>query len=291
MQPAVRTELVQRGLQGKFGSKFSDSFDFISNFGDLDALGQQQAGTATWLKAAKQQALADTKAEITKAAGRGAPMKEKDKDALFLDRLDALQNQYQGEATTDMRTASTNNPFKLAYGVIAKAPELANNPTAIFLNKYGPKGSEPVFDKVDEQYIVNRFAASVASGAMPVANAASALTEFYKFGVQRQAETTKWPLFGLKKPEKGYAVLLPDVSATTPVDLTNSMQVENMLTLKVARDSKAAALQFRVDAAQPVTQATRKSPAQLASEAAEFRMQQQQKQEAAALKNKQGLLQ
>jgi ribosomal protein L7/L12 len=69
------------------------------------------------------------------------------------------------------------------------------------------------------------------------------------------------------------------------------MQVENMLTLKVARDSKAAALQFRVDAAQPVTQATRKSPAQLASEAAEFRMQQQQKQEAAALKNKQGLLQ
>lgn len=232
-----RDTLLSAASSGKFGRDFAESFLFVKDKGNYENLAQKGgAAVRSWTQATSVKASEAVKLEAAKPANMG---KKLDTEKMMLEALNTLQNKYQIDANTDLRTTDDSNPFKLAYTSLAKLPELANNPMAIFINTYGPQGKDPRFQKIDEQYVLSRFAASVKDGTMKMPDAVAAINEFYKVATAKQAQLTAWPMFGLEKPSKMYAVKLPEFGVPNTVDLGNAGQVENLLTYKIARDFRA----------------------------------------------------
>ena len=232
-------DIIQSAVNnGKFGRDFAESFMFVKDKGNYTTLAERGGAVIrNWTQATNVKASQLVDFEAAKPENRG---KKLDKEKMMLEALNTVQSKYQQEAANDMRTAEDSNPMKLSYVTLAKLPELANNPMAIFINTYGPQGKEPRFQKIDEQYVLSRFAASVGSGTMKMPEAVAAINEFYKIGTQRQATLTNWALFGLEKPSKMYAVKLPEFGIASTVDLGNAAQVENLLTYKVVKDFRVA---------------------------------------------------
>ena len=231
-------DIIQSAVNnGKFGRDFAESFMFVKDKGNYETLARQGgAAVRNWTQATNVKAAQLVDFEAAKPENRG---KKLDKEKMMLEALNTVQSKYQQEAANDMRTAEDSNPMKLSYVTLAKLPELANNPMAIFINTYGPQGKEPQFQKIDEQYVLSRFAASVKDGTMKMPDAVAAINEFYKVATAKQAQLTAWPMFGLEKPSKMYAVKLPEFGIPNTVDLGNAGQVENLLTYKIARDFRA----------------------------------------------------
>lgn len=241
MPAKEREEILTRSSKGVFGKDFGDSFAFQDAVGNRRQMAVNGAAASTvWMDkttkdAADQVNLAVAQQEKT----TGKQMTLKQKEEMMPTALNHVQALYENQQQKDMRTASDSNPYKLDYTTIAKEPVLANNPLAIFLNKYGPAGSDAAFSTVDERHLLDRFAFSVSAGTMPVQDATKAITDFYKVGIQKQAMATAYPLYGLA-PAKGYNVVIPQTSFfSTPVvtgtlDLTNPVKVENYLVRSVA---------------------------------------------------------
>lgn len=247
LQPAERTALIETANTGKFGKDFAASINFVKDKGNLANMAMRDgASIRQWVQG--------TLADVGKTVGDieklhsvpGSPLYGKKFDAQkeTQDALNAKQRNYEAQTIVDMRTADDSNPYKLAYTAIAKIPELANNLLAIFINTYGPNGKDPYFQKVDEQFLLQRFASSVANGTMPMPAASKAITEFYKTATQRQATLTHWPLFGMATPEKTYQVKIPRSGLFTSglnenpggsIDMGNVADVENYLTKNVAQ--------------------------------------------------------
>lgn len=239
--PASRKDqLVSMATSGTFGGTFDTSFGAVlgsDRIGNLSVMSQQGgAATKKWVTATAAKASEQVELVASKPENRG---KRFDTEKAMAQALNDMQTLYQRQASTDLRTASDDNPLKLSYVNIAKLPVLANNPTAIFINQYGPAGKEPRYAVVDEQVLLQRYAFSVASGKMKMEQATSAITEFYKVGAQQQALMTSSRLFGLQTPEKTYAVKVPGLGVTKTVDLGNPAQVEALLTYKIAADFRA----------------------------------------------------
>jgi hypothetical protein len=143
-----------------------------------------------------------------------------------------------------MRTASDSNPIKLAYPAIAKMPQFANNPLAIFINKHGPLGTDPIYTKIDEKVILDRFTSGIIAGTYDAGTAAKAVADFYLRAPAVQASRTKYALFGLDKPTNGYTVRVPESGFFTlqrnsqeggTIDLSNQAAVEAYLVKNAAR--------------------------------------------------------
>lgn len=237
-----RGEILTRASKGVFGDSFGDSFAFQETIGNRRNMAVQGgAASITWMDATLKTANQSTKVKIAnQEKTTGKQMTLKQKEETIPAELNAVQALYENQQSSDMRTASDGNPYKLEYSIIAKDSKLANNPLAIFINQFGPGGKEETFATIDERYLLDRFSASVAKGTMNVVDASKAITDFYKVGVLQQAKLTAYPLYGLK-PASGYKVVIPQtglfsrgsVIADT-VDLTNSTKVENYLTRSVA---------------------------------------------------------
>lgn len=252
MTKAHTDELITRATSGKFGKDFGESFSFQDSVGNLrNVSAKGGAGSVAWITATTAKAKTTVAEETAKQETlTGKKLTLKAKNELLPAELNNIQAVYEGQAATDMRTASDSNPYKLAYAVIAKQPELANNALAAFINKFGPAGTEPTFGTVDEKYLLARFAASVGDGTMPMPYATQAITEFYKFGMQKQAEVTSYPLYGLAVANT-YKVVIPMThlfsgapTHSGPVDLADPGKVEKFLTMQVAM--KAAQNQLAI---------------------------------------------
>ncbi len=241
LAPAERNALVRNASSGKFGKDLASSLAFVDGYGDTSKLASSgDAAAATWINGTVNAAAAKIKAANDKLAATGG--KPIDTAKAMPEQIAQLQSEYQGQAASDMRTASPYNPLKLNYGQVARLPALANNPMAIWLNKYGPNGSEPMLATVDEQHVVDKFAQSVATGTMTAGDAAKAVSQFYTVAVPAQAIATKWQLFGIDKPTGTYQVKLPGIGRTpTSVDMGNLSQVENAITRQATRQLAATA--------------------------------------------------
>lgn len=242
--PAAKRELLRSAASsGKFGKNFAESFDYVSNYGDINTIANKGgAAVKIWYDGTLRSVGQQVKDEATKAKAAGQKFDANKRMEELLNEKGAL---YQAQASDDMRTADSSNPFKLAYTTLAKMPELANNPLAIFINTYGPSGKEPRFDKVDEQYIMQRFGFSVASGKMPMQDAVKAITEFYKVAEQQQILNTSALMFGLSKPATTYTVKLNTPRGILSrkdmtVDLGDPVAVENFITNTVAMKAIAS---------------------------------------------------
>ena len=246
MNSAEKTALVQLASKGKFGKDLASSLEFVDSYGDLNKLAVGgDAAAARWIRGTTDAAGVAVKAEMATAAKLG---KKFDYKAAFAQRLGAAQTLYQFEANTDMRTASEFNPHKIDYAGTAQTPEMASNPVAIWLNQYGPKGKTPMMAKVDEEFVVKKFADAVGTGAMTATSATMALTEFYKFATARTAMTNKAVLFGMDKPEKTYQVKLNGFGLSPlSVDLGDPAGVERAFVLKVAYAKATAFYSNQVD--------------------------------------------
>lgn len=231
-----RDQLNNATSKGKFGDDFATSFDFVN----IDGIAKTADTEARrWYNGTMSKAGENVKAKSVMAAKAG---KKFDGIAETKAELNVLQNLYQAEAETDMRTASANNPMKLNYVTIAKMPELQNNLVAQWLNFYGPKGKEPRFAIVDENRMMHEFAYGVANGKMTAEQVATSITEFYKIATKEQIARTKWNLFGLNQPARTYAVKLTLAGdsmfggdVTMDADLGNYSQVENYVTRATAK--------------------------------------------------------
>ena len=223
--------LLSAATSSTFGPNFSESFGFVWDAGNREKMAATGgAATVAWIQGTAR----DAGLAVSANAASAAKMRTKYDGAKELPvELDKLQTKYEGEAVLDMSKASANNPFKIDYASIAKSPALAKNPMAIWLKEYGPKGSNSMMTKVDEELVIKKFAETVTNGA-PVGEVARAINEFYRVGAMETALSTKWALFGLSKPEKTYQVQLRDIGpGITKLDLGDPAQVENAITRKV----------------------------------------------------------
>ena len=241
-------ELSETARNGKFGSDFSESFSFMSAKGNINNVAKDGgAAVRAWYLTTLAEAQRINNVNATAAAAPGSTVKNYDKQKGLLTTLNNLQNKYEEEANTDMRTASPGNPMRLDYAMIAKSDALKNNPLAIFINQHGPNSKEPYFAKVDEQFIMQRFAHVVSAGTMSMPDAVKAVTDFYKIGTKDQLMTTQYNLFGLNSPQKTYQVQLGATTTGGPagggtagrmvagkVDLGDVAEVENYLTRLMA---------------------------------------------------------
>ena len=246
--PAAMKELSETARNGKFGSDFSESFSFMSAKGNINNVAKDGgAAVRSWYLTTLAEAQRINNVNATAAAAPGSTVKNYDKQKGLLTTLNNLQNKYEEEANTDMRTASPGNPMRLDYAMIAKSDALKNNPLAIFINQHGPNSKEPYFAKVDEQFIMQRFAHVVSAGTMSMPDAVKAITDFYKIGTKDQLMTTQYNLFGLNSPQKTYQVQLGATTTGGPagggtagrmvagkVDLGDVAEVENYLTRLMA---------------------------------------------------------
>lgn len=244
----TREDLLLSAGTGRISNNLYDGITAVQNYGNSRTMAAEgDAGTVAWLtatvaaaKAAMQQ---DLKLAQAQAKVSGKPVKEEE----FLKQsVDKLQEVYQAEAV-NMRTASDSNPIKISYDTLLKDPVAGRNPVAEFIRTYGPMSPTPVFTKIDEKLILDKFVADVRLGKVPVGDAASAISAFYKAGVDQQIRVTKYPLFGIDTPLNGYTVSIPASGvfdkpmAGGTVDLTNPAAVESYLIKNVAVQARAMA--------------------------------------------------
>ena len=237
---------------GKFGSNFSDSFEFVWDTGNREKLARDGgAGVVTWIQGTAGEASKLVKVQADDAAKF---KKTFDGKKALPDALNAMQARYEAEAATDMRGASQFNPLRLEYRSAAAAPELKNNALAIWLRQYGPGGAEETMREVDEGRILQKFAQSVTESKMTPATAAAQISEFYRVATAKQAQATSYPMFGINKPSKTYQVQFNDLGKDlTGVDLGDPAQVETAITRKIVADrAKAVWDTVKVTALNPV---------------------------------------
>lgn len=240
--PAAKKEfLLSAATSGSFGKNFSESFDLLWNDGNREKMAKTGgASIVHWVNGTLSSVGNKVTQERTVQLSKGN--NKFDGNKATKDFLNQEQQLYQAEAAQDMRLASQYNPFKLDYATAAKDPSLAGNVVSTWLQEYGPQGKTPMMQKVDEQFVIQKFAEDVSKGVMKAPQAANEISNFYKVATQKQMLMTKPQLFGLSTPDKTYPVKVTGVGInSTTLDLGNPTQVENALTKKVAFD-KARAL-------------------------------------------------
>lgn len=246
----TREELLMAAGTGRIGNTLYESIMNVQQLGNSRNMAAEgDAAAVTWLQSVIRTASANMEADLKiakeQAKFTGKPVKE---DEFFAQSVQKLQNLYQAE-TQDMRTASDSNPFRISYDALLKDPVAAKNPVAKFIQEYGPTSAKPVFTKVDEKLILDKFVADVALGKVNSGLAAAAISDFYRTGMKQQEVLTKYPLFGLDVPLNGYTVVIPSAGlfdrpmAGGTVDLTNPAAVEQYLIKNVASQAGVRALE------------------------------------------------
>ncbi len=227
----VRNRLLEYAGTGKIGPTLFEAVTALQDVrGDLSKIANEgDAAAANWLR--RSYALAESKkadiVRLTEAKGGKVNMKELPQQA-----FDVVQQQYDAESM-DMSKASESNPRKIDYTFATTNYKLAGENRVInWLKEFGPAGTTPISETVSEAVILDKLANDVATGNITAATAAAQVSEFYKMGVQVQAERTKYPIFGLEYVNK-YIVKTPRMPRG--VDLTNPAAVETLLTKDAAR--------------------------------------------------------
>lgn len=244
----TREELLTASGTGRISNSLYDGVMAIQTYGNSRNMAAEgDAGTVAWLTGtvatAKANMQNDLKIAQQQAKISGKPVKEEE---FFKQSMDKLQEVYQAEAV-NMRTASDSNPLKISYDLMLKDPAASRNPVAQFVAQYGPTSATPLFTKMDEKYILDKFVADVRLGKMQAGDASAAIASFYKTGVELQARATKYPLFGIDTPANGYTVSVPASGifdkpmAGGTVDLTNRAAVESYIIKNVAVQARASA--------------------------------------------------
>jgi len=245
----AREELLNTARSGKFGENLAEAAKFINDRGNIaNLVNSGDAAMVDWLRKASAEASKRAEDERAIAVKQG---KKIDSKVRFLEILNEIQQKYEAQAATDMRTADDSNPFKIDYVKAAQIPELQGNVIAAYIREKGPGSKEPLFSKVDEVHLLSRIAAAVANGKLKMPDAVNQVNTFYKVASRQQIMWTKPTLMGFTVPEKTYAVNLPSPGIIggiknffgnqldTPgmkLDLGNPAQVENFLTRTIAKE-------------------------------------------------------
>lgn len=248
LTPAARTAIQQATSRGTFGKNFGESMEFINDIGDISNMAKSQASVAQWLIKAKNEARQavqeqETAYEAAAKLNPGKASKPFDTTEAMRSSLTKLGEKYQNQANINMGQATDANPYKIPYQTFKKDPKWADNSYVQAMNKWGPGGTEQLYDTFDEQQIIKRMSidAQMAGKNAPavIKKQAADIAAFYKQATQDTAMATKWPMFGMQKPEKVYAMKLPMFSPVKPetsYDLADPAVTENLLTKKVMKD-------------------------------------------------------
>ena len=247
LMPAAERQLLWNAAgTGIIAKNFADAATIIEERGNFNKIAQEgDSASINWFQQAMTEAQAQTNKDLTLAEQQAKITgKVVKREEILLGNLNKVQNLLQAQAA-DMATAAPFNPLKLDVVAAAKNKALENNPVSIFVNKYGPAGTEPVYitpGSLDERKVLERFTAAVAKGQMNTQQAIDAIHEFYTVGSDAQALRTKYVLFGLDKPQ-GYMVKVPkpsflagrDAQVGGTVDLWKRSSIEEYLTKNVAQ--------------------------------------------------------
>lgn len=250
--PAARRDaLINMSGTDRIARSLPEAVNAVEQLGNYNKIAAEgDAAAVVWLKGTVAKANQMTNEELKLAEAQAKITGKVLKREEFMDNnLKRVQDLYQAE-TLNMRNASDSNPMKIDYAVMTKDPVLANSPVSQFIKQYGPLSPNPVFTKVDEKLILDRYIGEVGAGKKTTAQAAQELSQFYREASEVQLQRTKYVLFGLDKPTNGYTVVIPDSGlfdkplAGGSIDMTNPAALENFLIKNVA-------LQARVNSPMP----------------------------------------
>lgn len=250
--PAKGRELLdQAASRGTFGSDFTEALEFLDNFGSLQNMATGgNLSTARWVQKTREAASLKTQTAQAEWESPKNPnrMKPFDLGKNMREQLGATASSYMGQAAVNMRGAPDANPYRVDYESISREPALANNVLAQLIKTHGPKGTEPLYDNYDELTFVKRINKNIdlaADPALAVKKSAADIATFYKLGAQKAVTNTNYPMFGMSKPEKTYALKLDEISTGAKplgtIDFGDPVQVERFLMLSYAQRVAASA--------------------------------------------------
>lgn len=240
-----REELLVASSGDGISRNLWDGLSAINSLGNWQKMAAEgDAAAVTWMRNTVSKAdqavseelkLAEQQAKIT-----GKPIAKREE---FLAAQVAKIEQLYTAEQADMRTASQDNPYRLSYETLIKKPELAENAVTKFLAANGPTSASPIFNKVDEKYIMDHFTGQALAGKISTGEAAKQISSFYRTAVPEQAARSKYALFGFA-PAAGYQVNIPPPGLFSglktvkgSMDLSNAAQVEEYLVRSVAVQS------------------------------------------------------
>lgn len=248
----TREELLVASSGDGISRTLWDGLSYINQLGDWRKIAAEgDAGAVTWMRntlmaadklTAEELKLAEQQARIS-----GKPIAKRE---VFLEQAVNKMEQLYTAELADMRTANDSNPYKIAYDHMVKVPALQNNAVSQFLKANGPTSQTPIFNKVDEKFIIDHFTGQIAAGKVTSGQAAQQISQFYSGAMKEQAARSKYALFGFSAPE-GYKVVIPisglfeGASRNAGViDLTNPAAVEQYL-IKNTAMSTARTMGYR----------------------------------------------
>lgn len=239
-----RDQLMAAGSSKRFGDSLSDSIDFIK-YGSLDNMATRgNLATRTWVNSTLQAASDVVREQAVKAQAPGSINKSFNPEKEMRNNVDAIGSQYVAAANVNMIGAKDSNPYKISYPDALKLPGMETNVVASTLKKLGPNGTEPIWDKVDEQQVIKHLVKQAAFSKDPglsVQKIANDVSQFYQAASKEQARITNYKLFGLATPDKVYAVQMPQLlSGAKTLDLGDRTTVENLITRQVALEIRKA---------------------------------------------------
>jgi Transglycosylase SLT domain len=204
-----RTYLQQASGRGIISDSFSHGFAAIRDRGSMARMNNSGSTAFTaWVDETAKDAAKETNETFLQAEAQAKITgKVINKQEHFNQILDNYKTKYIAQ-TGDMRSASANNPYKIAYAAIAQAPELQDNIVTKYINTFGPRGDKSVTPRIDEAIVLDNVAANVAAGNLTLDSAAQQIKQFYTTATRLQRDAAKYGLFDMKQPD-GYTIITP----------------------------------------------------------------------------------
>lgn len=248
--PAKGREMLdQAASRGTFGSDFVEAVEFIDNFGSLQGMAVgNNLGAARWVQKTRETASNKTLAAQQEWDSPKNPNRMKPFDIVKVQReqLAATANAYAGQAAVNMTNAPDSNPYKADYASIAKSPDMAGNVYAQLILKNGPQATvDKLYDTYDENAFMNRLDTNIfysKDPAMAVKKTAADIAAFYQAAAKKAVTDTNYPMFGMSKPQKTYALQLPQMAGGKlgTIDMGDPVQVERMFMMSYAQNVAAS---------------------------------------------------
>lgn len=242
----AQEELISAAQSGTFGSTPAEANAFLNNWaGGLQGMA---TGGDAYAPRAFAGVLAAADVESTKIRDQWQALNP-GKTANMAQIRDAAINQVAGNfliaAETNLYRQPESNPYKIDYQKIFTDPKvmqnMANNSYVQTMQKLGPGGAESVGSTYDEQRAMTRLMADIGLSKNPQAaikKAAADIASFYSVAMPYQQMNTKYNLFGMKTPLKGYPVMMQQVNEGKKIDMADRTMVENALTKQFVSDQR-----------------------------------------------------
>ncbi len=218
----------KRANTGRIGDSLEESVTFIREYGNLDVMASTgKAEQAKFIRDTITKAGATRDLELGSWATQRPGQKQPGREEWFSNVLERTQRSWDQARAVDMGLADKDNPYIVNHSTMAK--NFKGDPNNIVYQMV--RGALEQGITVDDKKVFGAVEDAVKAGTLDQRAAAAQLSEYYRYGVQRNNAALGFELLGMEK-QSNYVLRPKD--AEIGVDLTNQVALENFLTGKKA---------------------------------------------------------